>query len=396
MNCYNDGMPTTRGRPTISRFPAPHWAMLLRAGSLAARPSRVGLSLIVIILIALIGRIPEIWLGAEGGPAAMAGKMGLEAAQRIGFSLAHLDYLGVFRAVYDLAVVTPVAVTSAYPGTTALLLLPMIIVWTIGGGAISRAAAEELATGRRLPWTAALAFSLTRWSSMIGSLLGPLVVLTLASLALAGAGWLCFAFPGVRFVGALLFILAMGVSLAMVLLMVGMLAGIPMTVPAVACEGTDAFDAVQRTIAYTFARPFRLAGASALLLAQLVIIASLAGLIAYGVVGVATWGLSLFLPDDARQFIEAGAFGASLGEGSGTKALSASQRIIAFWAAIPSLLVSAYVVSYFFSAGTTLYLAMRRICDAQEPEELWDPGDTPGLREPSPGDPPASDDDDED
>ena len=43
------------------------------------------------------------------------------------------------------------------------------------------------------------------------------------------------------------------------------------------------------------------------------------------------------------------------------------------------LLVASFVVSYWFSGGTTLYLLMRQVCDGQDVGELWTPGMVAGT-----------------
>ncbi|MEN0020959.1 MAG: hypothetical protein AAF747_08775, partial [Planctomycetota bacterium] len=53
--------------------------------------------------------------------------------------------------------------------------------------------------------------------------------------------------------------------------------------------------------------------------------------------------------------------------------------IVRWWLSVPSLLVLAMAASYTMSAGSVLYLAMRRVCDGQDPSELWDPATVPDV-----------------
>jgi hypothetical protein len=46
------------------------------------------------------------------------------------------------------------------------------------------------------------------------------------------------------------------------------------------------------------------------------------------------------------------------------------------WMIIPLTLLAAYAVSYFWCAATLLYLAVRRVNDGQDMNELWTPGGT--------------------
>ena len=60
------------------------------------------------------------------------------------------------------------------------------------------------------------------------------------------------------------------------------------------------------------------------------------------------------------------------------------------------LLVASYVVSYWFSGGTALYLLMRQVCDGQDAGELWSPGMVAGTHAPAdPEDAQAPGDEDE-
>jgi len=59
-------------------------------------------------------------------------------------------------------------------------------------------------------------------------------------------------------------------------------------------------------------------------------------------------------------------------------------NIMLIWQALVVCLVVAYVVSYFFSAGTRAYLLMRKASDGQEMDEIWKPGLIPGTLAPEP------------
>ena len=55
----------------------------------------------------------------------------------------------------------------------------------------------------------------------------------------------------------LIWFVVVAFSFMMVLLLIGLIIGWPLMWGAIACEGTDAFDAVSRAYAYAYQRPFR-------------------------------------------------------------------------------------------------------------------------------------------
>ena len=44
----------------------------------------------------------------------------------------------------------------------------------------------------------------------------------------------------------------------------------------------------------------------------------------------------------------------------------------------------AYVLAYYFTAATKVYLLLRLSCDGQDVEEIWQPGLEPGTYMPTP------------
>jgi hypothetical protein len=135
-----------------------------------------------------------------------------------------------------------------------------LAVWAYFGGAISRIAAYEIAKdGERIETARALqfarrkfwAFFMSPWVCIIGF----------------GFFFLCCWIGGVVgrvldfvWIGgplvALLLPLALLAGFVMTLIGLGTLAGFPLFAPAVAAEGTDAFDAMSRGFSYVYSRPW--------------------------------------------------------------------------------------------------------------------------------------------
>lgn len=342
------------------------WPGLLRAIPLALRPERIVLALAALVLVSLIARMS--W---ADGPA-LDERYGeiLGPLQATGASLSLLTLLG-------LSLETVIAVARAWieiqrqdPIEAIVLGLPMLVIWCVFGGAIARSVAVEFALGRVIAWPKALACALASVRSLIGAVLAPTLFIGLLGLLVAVGAWALMGVPVLDVVGAILFGVALLMGLLGALTVVGVLLGGHMLIPAVVCEGTDALDAVQRSFAYVFGRPARLVIYLVVLTAQLLL-----GL------ALLTWlaSFTVQLTSDAAALFVTGESIVPPPDASGTGA--ATRRILSFWLALPGAVVSAFLVSFYFTASTLLYLTCRRVNDGQEIAELWTPaGETIEIR----------------
>lgn len=317
------------------------WPMLFRTPRLSLRPARVGLGAAAVLLVSLLWQIPGLWLAAPRAE-------------------------GVFRAIADVA---PSTLLSAWAYAAAslsiwgwLVLLASAIILTIAGGSIARSVATEFALRRRLSWPEALAFGLRRAGSFATLVLLPAAALGLAWGFITLYGWALLSLQLVQVLGGALYIVPLAVGVAAALLLAGLALGLPMLAPSLACEGIDAIDSLQRTLAYVAARPLTL-------LAKLALV---------GVLGAVTVGFAggiAKLGTDATHAAAIGTTAAITGladEGAkSTWSKSSARALVRTWSNLPGLLAAGLAVSYFFSGGTLLYLSMRHACDGQDPEELW-------------------------
>jgi hypothetical protein len=162
----------------------------------------------------------------------------------------------------------------------------------------------------------------------------------------------------------------------------------PLAVAAAACEGCDGLEAAQRCGALVFRRPLHtlLYATCALLgtclLAFTVDLVSTAAIsIASGVTGLsagegamaATGGARLLAPDtNAPAVFVGGSFTASM--------QAVSIGLARLWQGILQTLAAGAVFSAICTTATAAYLALRRTCDDQPFEDLWDPGTPAGVR----------------
>ncbi len=278
-----------------------------------------------------------------------------------------------YRAAADLLVGVPRALWRHDRTFTIAYGLIFLVVMAIGGGAISRMAAVEIGGHERLGVRAAFDYALSRWPKLILAPVLPLLTAGVVALALVAFGVL-FA-PWLDIAGGVLYGGAVVVGFLLAFLLLGYAVAAPLLVPAVACENCDAGDALQRAYAYALARPVHLAGYAIVTLAGFAVGYLVVAAVAATVLN-ATATLTGVIFDNAA-LADAGGFGvfdfglrtSPVAPGSWHE--SAAAACVSFWQRVVINLVAAYLVAYFFSATTAVYLFMRQACDGQDPEEIW-------------------------
>jgi hypothetical protein len=364
------------------------WPRLLRSGALALHPGRLGIAFFLLIGVGLVVMVLaqiEIWLGFSGGP-----------TEQADFSMRWTQLLpanwpvhpaGAAGRLIDAFTALPLAAILAHPLVASLGTLAAVLLWSIAGGAICRGAAMELATGEGITWPQALGFAAARWRSFAGAMIGPVLLVWGVALVLAIGGLVLLRLPGLNLIGALLYGLFLLGGLVAALVMVAYLLGHWMLVPAVACEGTDAIDAVQRAYAYVFGRPARLVAYLATLAAQAIVVGWVVWMLSSAIVGFTVRTGGAWAGDNGRIMLEQGTVGAVGGDAGAVMAgahpeattLDRSRTsawgefLVKMWTLVPVLLVWSFLVSFAFCGSTQLYLAMRRVVDGQEMTELWMP-----------------------
>lgn len=341
------------------------WPLLLRAPVLALRPSRVLMGVHIMLIL---------W----GASALLDWLLGLASQTEIGAPLVWSVRDAWMNASAQFVGLHPVhAIGSLHTGTsgrlfvllsdrpfiTSIALLVLAPALAIGTGAISRSVAVDVAAGLNMGMRESLTFALRRWRGLTMAVLIPLIVVACGVFALMAGGWLLLGFPGLNILGALLYGVFLVISLAVVVLLAGLLFGHSMLAPAVAVEGTDSADAVQRVYAYLLGRP----GRAFLYVGTAVV----QGLIALGIVAwivngaadlTASMSGAMLPPERASTLFEVG------------RQTGAAGSIIMFWQLLVSLLLSGVLISWYATAGTLLYLLLRRVCDEQDVREVWMPG----------------------
>lgn len=339
------------------------WPRILRAPAMALRPPRVMLGMAAAFLSSLIGQLSTIWSEEEPAFSTSLSQQLAAIFSNAADAVGDLSAARFFQAIEDLATL-PGRFLLDRPWDTLLLGLPIVIVFALFGGAISRAVATEFATARITEWPADIRVSLSKLGWSVGALIAPLAVagVLIGVITLGGSA---LGVPVLNVVAAVVYVLGLIFALLAIFILTLHALALPMIVPALMCEGTDGYDAAQRSYAYVLARPLRLLLHAAILLVLGAVAITIAVIVAGNTMSLTDWAAGQLAGEAGAQVLEGG------------ETLAATQpvahEIIEGWKALLRIVVSGFAFSYFFTAGTLLYLVARRICDGQGTNEVWNP-----------------------
>ncbi|MGE3108523.1 MAG: hypothetical protein AB7G11_05290 [Phycisphaerales bacterium] len=379
------------------------WPKLLRAPVLALSPSRVILAAFSVLIGALVISL------AGSLEAALGWGRSEESVARLsrvtGVLLSLPDWAsprGFGAAWVSAALELPGASVRAHPLISTAGALVMVVLWCIGGGAISRSVVCELGGDARCTWTQALGMSLSRAPSSISAMLFPLVLVALLAVLGALGGLVLLRAPGLNLLGSVLYGGFVLVGFLAVTVLVLYAVGHVMLVPAVMADGSDAIDAIQRAYAYVLGRPARYAVYAVLAIVQGLVVVGIAGALVWGATTFTTHTTGRLAGESGRTAImqaQAAAQGGDqaerlvLHDAAVRQAIAEAQplpterdarpsrlrtfawgaRVIELWILVPMLLLSGFIVSYIHSASSVVYLLMRRLSDGQDIAEIWKP-----------------------
>ena len=255
-------------------------------------------------------------------------------------------------------------------------------VLAVFGGAICRMAALQYARGEKPGMFGALAFSTKRFTSFFAAPLVPVLLVL-------GVGFFIFIvglLTNVPFIGDIaagifipLILIAAAVAAALI---IGGAAGFNLMFPAICYDGSDCFDAMSRAFSYVYARPWRMAFYT--------LIAAFYGAVCYLAVRLYVF-LTLFT---ARLFLQAGIWtknesgmvnkldvlwpqptylsliGEPLESPTGFSEYTGALLIYLFSLLAIGLLI-AFLISFYFSANTIIYAALRSKVDQTALEDVY-------------------------
>jgi hypothetical protein len=269
-----------------------------------------------------------------------------------------------------------------------------LLVWGLIGGAITRIAALKFTRDEAPGLIAALKHSFSKWPAYS---LPPLVALAGASvfgiqLVLLG---LVMRLSVLAFVAALAWPFVILLGLMMAVLLIGALVGWPLMWATVSVEGTDAFDALSRSYAYVYHRPWRLLWYAIFSLFLAVVSMFVVKLFASSAIALGNWSIDWGVDDVTMHQVVSPetpanpapklnlAPGADSADNINIPALdapstpplpptlSATKKIIGFWKGIVALLVAGYQAGFLWVAAVGIYLLLRRDIDGVQTGEVF-------------------------
>jgi len=264
-----------------------------------------------------------------------------------------------------------------HPVYTIIFFLVVFVVLSVAGGAICRIAALQFARAERLGPKQAVQFALRRIVSLLGGPAGPVALIFVFGLPIILLGFV----GNLPVVGELLtglfLLLAFFAACAVTITLIGTVAGLGLMSPAVACENSDSFDAINHAFCYVYTKPWHMGFYT--------IVALIYGALCY--IFVRFFGFLLL--GTTHYFLQMGfvqhnaklnaiwpepTFANFLGPAGAmpdTWHLWLAALFVRLWVlAVIGLMVS-FVISFYFSANTIIYTLMRQHVDGTRLDELY-------------------------
>ncbi|HED54146.1 MAG TPA: hypothetical protein ENJ00_08090 [Phycisphaerales bacterium] len=346
------------------------WPKLFRVPRLALRADRIGLAVLMILLIGLIDQTLASMTKADDQPVLdMLFGLWSQRLDGIVISIQSLALGEALLAGWNALHFAVIQTFEAAPVRASIVLpISMLIYISLATG-IARMSADDFARGQSMKWTEGLTWAIKSIPHALAAHLIPLAVIGLIVVVLAGGGAVLLGVPGLNLIGAVLSIIGIALAFVAVILMVGFGLGAPMLSPAVACEGFDGIDAMQRVYAYIFGRPARWFIYSLVLVLQFIVVGSIVYALAAATTSLASWAMGWWLGTDGTLV----ASGVSSEEM--TWAGKSAARIVATVLKIPTLIAAGFVLVYWISGWTVQYLLLRQSSDGQDVTDIYVPGE---------------------
>ena len=297
-------------------------------------------------------------------------------------ALYYQDQTTAIAALRDLLVILPCWLWHHHTPLLLSFLLIALILTAIFGAVVARMAALHATRDDRASLAESLRFVLPRWWSFLLTPLVPLLLIGGVALLMGAGGLVLFNPPawGIDIAGGLLFIVAILCGIIVMGTILLSAAGIHLVYPATAVNGSDLFDAIARAFNYVLNRPWRWLFYNAIVLLQGCIMYLLLAL----ALGIVIWAVQHFtgmwvftatdLGGNRFETILPASQSAGLSYEVDYAALDWSGKAAAFlvrcWMFLTIALLPAFLVSYYFSANTWIYILLRRDADGIEFEDV--------------------------
>jgi hypothetical protein len=289
-----------------------------------------------------------------------------------------------------------------------LVILWSLATWAFFGGAITRIAAVQIARpNERLSLAEAVKFVLARYKAYLTAPIFPMLFLAVLTLGLIVFGLLEGNLGIIGdFLGPLLWPLALLVGLIMAVVLVG-LVGWPLMYATISVEGSDSFDAISRSYSYVYQAPWHYLWYSLVAIAYGSVLVFFVGFMGSLMVHTTKWSIALAPTSAEREpsylfrwaptsfgwkdlllakspHAETRSIVNTRGQKQpvtdvklDTPPYEASWNnnigafLVSIWLYLVFLLIVGFGYSYFWTAGTIIYLLMRHKVDDTELDEIY-------------------------
>jgi hypothetical protein len=243
-----------------------------------------------------------------------------------------------------------------------------LAVWAFAGGALSRIGVVQLGREERVGLFESVSYARRYFLSYFGGPLFPLILLALFAIPIYILGLIMRLDVGVL-IGGLLWLLVILDGVILAFLALGAFFGWPLMWGTISSEGSDAFDSLSRSFAYTFQRPLQygfyllvvvLFGALCWMVVSL-----FAGMVENLTYWAIAWGAG-------ESRINPATIGEVLFEGHDRSTVFAwGGQLVAFWMGCVRAVVASWGYAFFFISMGGVYLLVRRDVDQTEADEVY-------------------------
>ncbi len=292
---------------------------------------------------------------------------------------------------------TPITNMVHPNGSVSLFTFSLLgMLWTLGtwaifGGAITRIAAVQIARRERIGMVEALKFAWSKFISFFSAPLFPAMGVAVIALIMIIIAGLVLLIPWVGdFLAGVAIPLALIGGIIMALLLVGYLSW-PLMYATISTEGSDSFDALSRSYAYLYQRPWHyfwyafLAVIYGVLVTLVVVfVVSLFVYMARWALGLIPWlgwrqtgdpvaSLFVYAPIsyEWRQLLVGSPQEEQALLSKMNGAQYAAAGLTSFWLHLLFLMMLGFAYSYFWSASTFVYFLLRKKVDDTELDEVY-------------------------
>ena len=295
-----------------------------------------------------------------------------DGALSLNFGLDTDSSNGIVPSVLNLAYGFYELVTTA-PVFSLLFLLTALALAVVVGGGICRLMSREACLDKPAGLSEAAGFMARKLPWLLVAPLLPLLLIGSTLALLAGLGLMLFNLPVLDVLGTLLLGILFGLGFVAALSFLGFLIGVHLFPASLAVEGSDAYDAVSRSLAYVTAKPWQLLGYALFALAYGAATFTFMAVLAYLTFVLTRTGLdlgsfvghtegALDYPDRADAILPRGE--AVVGYDASPLATRGFAGVAAWiatrWTQVLASIPMAYAVSFYFCATVWVYLLLRR------------------------------------